>query len=116
MGSLGGGSSSGGGPSGGLGGMNSYAMERQNDDQVDMLTSKMGLLKEISLQIGEEVNAQNRYLQDLSNDFTTSGSLLNTTMGKLTKMAKNQSSRWMCYLVLFVIAVFSWLFLFRRSH
>ena len=37
---------------------------QQNDDQVDLLSQKMSMLREVSLQIGEEVTAQNRMLRD----------------------------------------------------
>ncbi|KAJ3314936.1 hypothetical protein HDU93_004730, partial [Gonapodya sp. JEL0774] len=44
---------------------NEYLMEQQNNEYVEHLTGKMSLLKEITLQIGDEVNSQNALLSGM---------------------------------------------------
>ncbi|KND02772.1 uncharacterized protein SPPG_08963 [Spizellomyces punctatus DAOM BR117] len=90
-----------------------YAFEQRNDDHVDLLGNKITELKQISLQIGEEVTYQLGALRDMENDFEKSGGLLGATMRRLKIMARTQNGRWMWYLIFFVLAVFLYIYLFR---
>ncbi|KAJ3174549.1 hypothetical protein HK101_010950 [Irineochytrium annulatum] len=80
-----------------------YALEQQNDDEVDVLSQKMSILKEVSLQIGDEVNYQNKLLGEMEDDFHKTGGMLGVAMKRFNTMSKSQTGRWMCYLILFVI-------------
>ncbi|KAJ1543827.1 protein transport protein bet1 [Cladochytrium tenue] len=93
-----------------------YALEQQNDDHVDMLSEKMRTLREISVQIGDEVSYQERMLNGMEDDFSKTGDILGTAMRRLNVMARTQSGRWVCALILFVIVtIFYLVFIRRRS-
>ncbi|KAI9350506.1 hypothetical protein DFJ73DRAFT_625247, partial [Zopfochytrium polystomum] len=88
--------------------------EQQNDDHVEMLSKKMGVLKEISLQIGDEVSYQEKMLRGMEDDFSKTGDLVGNAMRRLTAMTRTQSGRWMCMLILFVLATVFYLVFIRR--
>jgi blocked-early-in-transport protein 1 len=65
------------------------------------------------MQIGDEVEGQNRMLHDMENDFSSVGGLLGTAMDRLQRMTRTQNGRWMCYLCLFIVCVFLYIYFFR---
>ncbi|KAI8840870.1 hypothetical protein BC829DRAFT_402969 [Chytridium lagenaria] len=107
-------SSGGGGSSSNGSAFSQYALEQENLNHVDVLSQKMSLLKEVSLQIGEEVVSQNKLLGDMEDDFHKTGGLLGSAMKRFTRMAKSQNGRWMWYLILFIVAVFFYVVFFMR--
>jgi blocked-early-in-transport protein 1 len=42
-----------------------YLLEQENEDHVESLQAKLGVLKEVSLQIGEEVKSQNEWFKQM---------------------------------------------------
>lgn len=42
-----------------------YLLEQENDEHVESLQQKLGVLKEVSLQIGEEVKNQNEWFKQM---------------------------------------------------
>ncbi|KAI9339343.1 hypothetical protein BDR26DRAFT_862269 [Obelidium mucronatum] len=90
---------------GGYSGGGENALMSQNDDHVDQLSAKMSVLKEISLQIGDEVNYQNKMLNDMEGDFDKTGDILGNTIKRLGQIAKSPNGFWMCWLMAFVVLV-----------
>ncbi|KAJ3006981.1 protein transport protein bet1 [Thoreauomyces humboldtii] len=90
-----------------------YGMENDNDEQVDVLGNKVSMLKQITIQINEELNLQKNLLNAMEDDFDSTSNILASTMKRFTTMAKTQNGRWMWYLVLFVTAVFLYIYLAR---
>lgn len=100
------------GPPAGNSFQNQYEQERQNDGQVNLLAERVSALKSITLQIGNEVQDQNRFLGGMTQDFDRTRGLLSSTMGRLQRMMATQDSRYTCYMmffVLFVMMVLYWI-------
>ncbi|KAG8456893.1 hypothetical protein KFE25_012683 [Diacronema lutheri] len=79
-------------------------MERQNDEQIGLLGSKVSQLKQMTLQINDMVAYDNRMLDEMGTSFDRTGSLLGGTMRRLDDLAKTKHGRHMIYLALFVLA------------
>eukprot|EP00514_Thraustochytrium_sp_LLF1b_P002420 CAMPEP_0184513008 /NCGR_PEP_ID=MMETSP0198_2-20121128/3196_1 /TAXON_ID=1112570 /ORGANISM="Thraustochytrium sp., Strain LLF1b" /LENGTH=113 /DNA_ID=CAMNT_0026903093 /DNA_START=354 /DNA_END=695 /DNA_ORIENTATION=- len=86
--------------------------EEQNDRQTAVLGDQVSRLKELSLQINGEVNAQNDFLDGMGNTFGATGQLMSGTLKKLQKMIDTGGSKHMCYLILFVVGLFLFMYLF----
>jgi len=102
-----GGGSTGGGASGNpnvSAARDAEAVERDNQMQVDSLTGKVGMMKDLAIQIGDEVNSQNRMLNDMGTQFENAGDLIGTTMRRLNEMiGSDASSKQILYLVAFMV-------------
>lgn len=83
-----------------------HLMEQENDRLAQGLTNKVRLLKSLTIDIGNEAGSQNLLLDDVGNEFVSSGGLLHGSMGRLTKLTETGHRKLMCYLVLFAITVF----------
>ncbi|XP_032235057.1 BET1 homolog isoform X2 [Nematostella vectensis] len=91
-------------------------LEEENDRLTESLSGKVKALKSLSIDIGHEVRTQNKLLQEMDDDFDTSGSLLSATMGRLSALTKKGHHKVMCYMILFCFFVFlvAWYFVRRR--
>jgi len=83
--------------------------EEQNTIAENELKEKVGRLKSISIDIGEEIKGHNVLLSEADNTFDSVGSLLSSTIGKV-KLLKKSEHRWyllflllFCFLVLIVL-------------
>ena len=74
-------------------------LEEQNTAQESELREKVGLLKELTIQIGDEVKEHNRLLNDADNSFDTVGGLLVNSIGKIKELAKSGYKYYFLYLV-----------------
>ncbi|VDB99366.1 unnamed protein product [Peniophora sp. CBMAI 1063] len=91
-------------------------LEAQNDEMIEGLGSKIKMLKDLSLGIGDEVREGARQLSQMNDAFEETGSILSGTFKRMNRMATRQGCRWMWYMV-FGVVVF-WFFIvvwwFRR--
>ena len=91
-----------------------YQLEEQNDDHLEGLSSKVKLLKDITLSIGQEARDSTLELGSMNDSFESTGTLLSGTMRRLKTMSKRQGGR--CYMytvfffIIFWIFVITWLF------
>eukprot|EP00730_Choanoeca_flexa_P012152 TRINITY_DN3426_c0_g1_i1.p1 TRINITY_DN3426_c0_g1~~TRINITY_DN3426_c0_g1_i1.p1 ORF type:complete len:111 (+),score=9.51 TRINITY_DN3426_c0_g1_i1:83-415(+) len=85
---------------------NEAMLEQENERQVDSLHSKVSMLKELTIDIGDEVRSQNSLLGDMDGSFDDTDSLLGISMRKVNKLASGSSGRLMCYLIGFAVTVF----------
>ncbi|XP_077866967.1 BET1 homolog isoform X2 [Saccoglossus kowalevskii] len=81
-------------------------LEDENEKLVDGLHNKVSQLKELTIDIGVEVRAQNKMLGDMDDDFDKSHGILSSTMGRLKRMAASGHNRYILYLMLFAFFVF----------
>ncbi|ORX88630.1 hypothetical protein K493DRAFT_236032, partial [Basidiobolus meristosporus CBS 931.73] len=89
-------------------------LEKMNDQRIEGLSDRIHLLREITLNIGEEVRDQNNYLKDMGGDFERTGTYLKGTMRRFYAMAQTQSGRYMIYLILFALLVFTFMLFYVR--
>ena len=67
--------------------------EEENNSQISALKDQVSALKELTLDINTEVNEQNKFLNNMSNDFDSTEGLLGGTMGKLKHMVEQGCGR-----------------------
>ncbi|KAJ3075488.1 hypothetical protein HDU98_007986 [Podochytrium sp. JEL0797] len=65
------------------------AFMQQNDEHASDLSAKVNVLREISLQIGDEVNYQNKLLSGMESDFDKTGNILTHTIKRLGQVARS---------------------------
>ncbi|KAJ7492827.1 hypothetical protein FB451DRAFT_1389171 [Mycena latifolia] len=91
-------------------------LEGQNDEQLDGLSAKVKLLKDITIGIGNEVRESTKQLSEMNDAFAETSGILGGTFRRMNNMAARQGCRWLWYIV-FLIIVF-WFFIvvwwFRR--
>jgi len=91
-------------------------LESQNDEQLEGLSAKVKLLKDVTLAIGNEVRDSTVQLTHMNDAFAETGGILSGTFRRLNNMSSRQGCRWLWYMV-FLVVVF-WFFLvvwwFRR--
>lgn len=88
-------------------------MEAQNDNYVEAISSKISVLKDLTLNIGKESKATNGLLDSLGEQFGNTRSRVKGTMTRMIKTADESGVGWRQWLlfILFVIACF-WLVMF----
>ncbi|KAJ7102140.1 protein transport protein BET1 [Mycena belliarum] len=91
-------------------------LEGQNDEQLDGLSAKVKLLKDITIGIGNEVRESTKQLSEMNDAFAETSGILGGTFRRMNNMAARQGCRWLWYIV-FLVIVF-WFFIvvwwFRR--
>lgn len=81
-------------------------LEQENDALVQNLHDKVDFLKKFSIEIGDEVREQNKFLKGFDDDMSTSGNLMSSTLHKLDSVMGTGGSKHLCYLVLFIFVFF----------
>lgn len=81
-------------------------LEDENDQLIDEMAHKINALKKVSIDIGDEVRGQNRFLGKMDEEFDSAGGLLASSMKRVKNMGKAGHNRWMCYMMIFIILVF----------
>eukprot|EP01135_Chromosphaera_perkinsii_P003026 Nk52_evm8s233 gene=Nk52_evmTU8s233 len=104
----GGASSSAMGGGGGAGGSSNNAMiyENENDALVNGMAGKISALKDLTINIRDEVRDHNKHLDQMELDFGNAGGLLGNTMKRLGIMTNAGHNSHMCYLIIFILVVF----------
>ncbi|KAN0100888.1 hypothetical protein V8E55_000872 [Tylopilus felleus] len=91
-------------------------LEGQNDEQLEGLSAKVKLLKDITIGIGNEVRESTVQLSQMNDAFAETSGILAGTFRRLNNMAERQGCRWLWYII-FLVFVF-WFFIivwwFRR--
>ncbi|KNE67582.1 hypothetical protein AMAG_12034 [Allomyces macrogynus ATCC 38327] len=92
--------------------MSAFTMERQNDEHVDRLHEKAAMLKHLTLNLGDEIQESNRFLDQMNTTFTTTDGLLASASRRLRGLRRAGGANLWCYLTLFILAVFFVLYFF----
>ena len=82
-------------------------VEEDNSQLEGELKGKIGALKSLSIDIGNEVREQNRLLKDVDDGFDSASGLLNKSLNKVLQLAKSGSRYHLLYLFLFALFVFA---------
>ena len=85
---------------------NRRMLEQQNDEKHDVLADQVRRLKEMTIEIGEEVDEQNRILDGMGGQITGVSGMLHGTLGKLGTMLQSGGNQHMLYLIGFVVFSF----------
>jgi len=80
-------------------------IEEQNTIAENELREKVGLLKSLTIDIGDEVKGHNQLLQETDNTFDSVGGLLSSTIGKVKVLGQSGSRYYLIYLLLFCFFV-----------
>ncbi|KAJ9097685.1 hypothetical protein QFC21_004722 [Naganishia friedmannii] len=83
-------------------------LEGQNDTKLEGLMSKVRILKDVTIGIGDEVRQSNMELGNMNEAFSSTSTFLSGTFQRMNRMAKRQGGQW-CYLMLFLLLVL-WIF------
>lgn len=89
-------------------------LEQQNNQQVDALHSKVSRLKELTIDINDEVLAQNEMLLGLDGSFDETGTFMGISSRRLKSLVNSGNGRLMCYLVGFAVTVFLVIYMLIR--
>ncbi|KAA8497275.1 Bet1-like SNARE 1-2 [Porphyridium purpureum] len=90
-------------------------LERDNNAQVDNLNDKVSVMKDVAIQISDEVDYQNRMLDKMSLTFDSAQGLLGGTMERLNDMINSgNGGKHMWYLIAFLVFFFVALYLLFR--
>lgn len=82
------------------------ALEEENEVVAEELKEKIGALKSLSIDIGNEVRYQDKLLRGIDDDMDRTGGFLSNTMGRVIRLGKHGGNKHMCYMFLFVLFVF----------
>lgn len=89
-------------------------LESQNDMELEGLSAKVKMLKDITVAIGDEVTDSSRLLSTMNDGFDQTRTFLSGTMGRMTRMAQRSGIGWCVWLgfiaLLFLFFVWVWLF------
>mmetsp|Transcript_11450 Transcript_11450/g.13129 ORF Transcript_11450/g.13129 Transcript_11450/m.13129 type:complete len:148 (+) Transcript_11450:67-510(+) len=80
--------------------------EEQNNAQIDSLGEKIGALKHFAVNIGAELETQNRQLDEMSGQMGGVGELMGGALKQLEVMLNTGGSKHMCYLIGFIVGLF----------
>ena len=83
----------------------------EEEDMEQELINKTSRLKQITLHLGNEIRDSNKFLNGLDSDFEKSKSFFDSTIGRVSKLAKSGSFKIYAYLILFSLFVFFTLYM-----
>eukprot|EP00612_Vaucheria_litorea_P006846 CAMPEP_0171473256 /NCGR_PEP_ID=MMETSP0946-20130122/1739_1 /TAXON_ID=109269 /ORGANISM="Vaucheria litorea, Strain CCMP2940" /LENGTH=118 /DNA_ID=CAMNT_0012002997 /DNA_START=70 /DNA_END=426 /DNA_ORIENTATION=+ len=82
-------------------------LEMENDRHIGHLSEQVSMLKELTIDIGNEVNSQNHLLEGMGSGMMDVNGLMKSTINKIGTMMQRGGSKHMCYLVLFIMFTFT---------
>ncbi|KAI8325922.1 hypothetical protein GQ54DRAFT_307911 [Martensiomyces pterosporus] len=80
------------------------------------LRSKISMLKEVSISIGDEIRDQNQFLGTMGQDMEGMGGRLSATMKHFYEMWARQGCGPFFYLTLFTLGVFTFLYIYLKAR
>lgn len=86
-------------------------LEEENERLEEELKGKIGTLKSLTIDIGNEVRYQDKLLRGMDDDMDRTGGFLSTTMSRVIRLGRNGHHKYMCYMFLFVLGVFLLLYI-----
>ncbi|KAJ2765968.1 protein transport protein bet1 [Coemansia nantahalensis] len=92
------------------------AVEEDPNSKDVRLKSKVAMLREVSISIGDEIRDQNQFLATMGQDMEGLGGRLGATMKRFYAMWARQGCGPLLYLLLFTICVFVFLYLYLKSR
>ncbi|CAM9117194.1 unnamed protein product [Chrysoparadoxa australica] len=81
-------------------------MEMENNSHINNLSNQVSMLKELTIDIGNEVSDQNRFLDGIGGSMFDASGMLGGTLKKINGMMARGGELHMCYLVGFIVFAF----------
>lgn len=81
-------------------------LEEENERLEAELQGKIGALKSLTIDIGNEVRFQDKLLRGIDDDMDRTGGFLGNTMARVVRLGRNGHQKYLCYMFLFVLFVF----------
>ncbi|KAI8084375.1 uncharacterized protein B0P05DRAFT_535347 [Gilbertella persicaria] len=78
---------------------NGFVFEQQNDIRLNELSSKISAIKNITIDIHQDVSDQDRLLDESHNQFSGLGSSLHQSFGRMNRMISKRHQRQLCFYV-----------------
>lgn len=85
---------------------NNDLIEDENQRMTEELRGKIGALKSLSIDIGDEVRYQDKLLRGIDDDMDRTGGFLSNTMNRVIRLGRNGHQKYMFYMFLFALFVF----------
>ncbi|OXV09343.1 hypothetical protein Egran_02894 [Elaphomyces granulatus] len=82
------------------------SLESQNDTEIEGITAKVKMLKDITVAIGSEIRQSSALADDLNNSFDNTRVRLRGTMNRMLRMAARTGVGWRVWLLFFVVVFF----------
>lgn len=90
------------------------SLESQNNDELDSMSSKVAALKNLGIQMGDEINKSMRLNDDLTEKFMNGKITLKHTYNRMIDMSRAAGLTWKMWLVFFLLffmlCFYLWLF------
>ncbi|GAB7340660.1 hypothetical protein MBLNU457_7054t1 [Dothideomycetes sp. NU457] len=89
-------------------------LESQNDEQVSEMAKRVGMLKDITLKIGDEIRDSTAFAEKMNDSFGNTQLRLKGTMNRMLRMAEKTGVGWKVWLGFFaaVVMLFTYVWLF----
>lgn len=88
-----------------------FGYEEDDADLEEKLMNKTSRLKQITIQLGDQIKDSNKIIKGLDDDFDKSKNFLDATIGRVGKLAKSGNCKIYFYLIMFCLFVFLVLYL-----
>ncbi|KAL4207867.1 hypothetical protein AB4K20DRAFT_1950210 [Rhizopus microsporus] len=85
---------------------NGYIFEQQNDVRLNELGSKISAIKNITIDIHQDVTDQERLLDESNHHFSGLGATLSNSFGRMNRMVSKRHQRQLCFYVTVTICIF----------
>lgn len=85
---------------------NNALIEEENERMTEELRGKIGALKSLTIDIGDEVRYHDKLLRGMDEDMDRTGGFLSNTMNRVVRLGRNGHQKYMCYMFLFALFVF----------
>jgi blocked-early-in-transport protein 1 len=89
---------------------NSNILEQQNNERIYELSEQVTRLKGLTIDIGNEVSEQNRFLDNMGDGFMNARDMLQGSLTRIGTMLESGGAKHMCYMVGFVVLVVIFLY------
>lgn len=80
-------------------------LEDQMERVAEVLKEKIGTLKSLTIDIGNEVRYQERLLRGIDNNMDRTHGFLGTTMNQVPRLSDQAPTRQMCCMIIFIVIV-----------
>ncbi|CAL7936590.1 unnamed protein product [Xylocopa violacea] len=81
-------------------------LEDENERMTDHLKDKIHALKSLSIDIGNEVQYQEKMLRGMDEDFERTSGSLTASVSRVLRLSKGSHTYYILYLMLFSVAIF----------